>query len=552
MVSAVIDAGDQLPLTMPALWRRQVREQADRVLLACDEGHLSYTEAEARSRRLARGLLAAGATKGSHIALLYPNGADFIVGLLAATRIGAVAVPLSTLSTADELRWLLTHSDCTFLLAAPGFRSRRYDELLRTALPKLDFSQPPPLRCNEAPCLRGVWFSGPKAAGLNEAWSIEALQVLGSTVADSLLDAVEARVSPSDRFVIIHTSGSTSSPKGVIHTHGALIRHFDNINQIRRYTPDETLYSTSPWFWVAGFAFALLGTLVAGARLVCSNAAAAADVLDLLERERPTISNGYAMTVVRLAEDPSFARRDLSSIRRGNLYPIMPPDVRPRDASLRHNIYGMTEVGGAVTMSADESDLAESLRGSCGSFLPGYESKIVDAETGKPCGVDEAGELWLRSPFLMEGYYGRPRSQVFEPDGWWRTGDVGRINAEGFFFISGRRGDMIKTSGANVAPREVEAVLQDLTGGRQCLVLGLPDERRGQVVAAVVVANQDAEVVEEDLRKRAAGKLSSYKIPRRIFRLSQDEMPVLSSGKVDMRKLTELVQQRWNLASQHA
>ena len=124
MISTVIDAGDGLPLTLPAVWRRQASRQADRILLACDDTRLSYAEADARSRRLARGLLAAGATKGSHVALLHPFGPDFIVGMLAAARIGAVVVPLSTLSTADELRWLLTHADAGFLLAASEFRSR--------------------------------------------------------------------------------------------------------------------------------------------------------------------------------------------------------------------------------------------------------------------------------------------------------------------------------------------------------------------------------------------------------------------------------------------
>jgi acyl-CoA synthetase (AMP-forming)/AMP-acid ligase II len=542
MTADVIDAGDDLPLTLPALWRRQARMYAERTLLVCDEERLTYSEAETRSRRLARGLLAAGAAKGSHVALLHPNGPDFIVGLLAAARIGAVAAPLSTLSTADELRWLLVHSDAAFLLAAPGFRGRSYDELLGAALPELDLSRPPPSRTGAAPWLRGVWFSGPAPEG----WSIEDLEKAGAALDDDFLGAVEARVSPADRFVIIHTSGSTSSPKGVIHTHGGLIRHLDNVNQVRGYGSEDSLFATSPWFWVAGFAFGLLGTLVAGARIVVSNATAPADVLDLIERERPNMTNGYAPGVVRLAEDPSFAGRNLAFLRRGNLHPIMPPDVRPRDASLRHNIYGMTEVGGAVTMSADESDLPERMRGSCGGFLPGFEARIVDPETGKALGADEVGELWLRGPFLMEGYYGKPRSAVFEPDGWWRTGDLGRIDANGFFYVAGRRGDMIKTAGANVAPREVEAVLQDLTGGRQCVVLGLPDPQRGQVVAAVVVAERDSEVDEAQLREGVAARLSSYKVPRRIFRLSQTELPMLSSGKLDAGKLTELVQQRWD------
>ena len=544
MTSAVIDAGDDLPLTVPALWRRHRSKHGDRTLLVCDEARLSYSESDLRSRRLARGLLAAGATKGCHVALLFPNGIDFIIGLLAAARIGAVVVPLSTLSTPDELRWLLRHSDTAFLLTAPEFRSRRYDELLQTAFPELDFSLPPPLRSQSAPWLQRIYFSGPTPQGRDAGWSLEALEAAGSSVDERHLEAIEARVSPSDRLVIMHTSGSTSTPKGVIHTHAALIRHLDNINQIRRYVPEDRLFSTAPWFWIAGFGFGLLGTLVAGACIVCSNATAACDVLDVIERERPTMTNGYAPTVARLAADPSFARRDLSSIRRGNLYPISPSDVRPQDPALRHDIYGLTEVGSALTMSADESDLPERLRGSCGSFLPGFEVKIVDPETRAECASGESGELWIRGPLLMEGYYGKHRSQVFQPEGWWRSGDVGLISAEGFFFLKGRLGNMIKTSGANVAPREVEAVLSELTGGMQCFVIGLPDPQRGQLVAAVLVTEHDGDVDEAELKQKLAVKLSNYKVPRRILRFSQAELPMLSSGKVDMSRLKTLAQER--------
>jgi acyl-CoA synthetase (AMP-forming)/AMP-acid ligase II len=541
MTSSVIEAGDGLTLTMPALWRRQVHQQADRLLLACDDARLTYVEAEVRSRRLARGLLAAGAAKGSHVALLYPNSPEFIVGMLAAARIGAVVLPLSTLSTAEELRWLLKYSDTAFLLAAAEFRAHRYRDLLRAALPELDFSRSPPLRSGTAPWLRRIWFSGERPQGHDAGWSVGELEESASAIDEKYLEAIERRVSAADRFVMIHTSGSTAAPKGVIHTHGALIRHHDNINEIRRLTSADVMFSTAPWFWIAGFAYTLLGGIVAGASLVYSNATAASDVLDLLERERPTITNGFAASVMRLAADPTFENRDLSSIRRGGLYPILAPEARPRDFDLRHIVYGMTEVGGALT-GGDERDLPEHQRGAMGSILPGFEVKLLDPESGQPCGRGEVGELWIRGPFVMEGYYGKPRSEVFEGDGWWRSGDLGTFDADGFFYFKGRLGDMIKTSGANVSPREVEAVLRDLTGEPQCFVLGLPDAHRGQVVVAIIVA--DGALDEEALKRQLAGKLSSYKVPRRIYRLSQAELPVLPNTKINMPKLKALILER--------
>jgi acyl-CoA synthetase (AMP-forming)/AMP-acid ligase II len=541
MISPVIDAGDDLPLTLPRLLRRQAK-LGDHILAACDDQRISYGEAEARSRRLARGLLAMGATKGSHVALLYPPSPDFIVGMLAAARIGAVVAPLSTLSTADELRGLIANSDTGFLLAATGFRAHRYDEALQRAFPELDYGRPPPLHAPAAPWLQRIWFSGPAPAGRDPGWSIEALEAAGDTVDDAWLEAVEDRVTPADRFFIVHTSGSTNAPKRVIHQHGSAIRTLNNINEIRSHDPEVVLFSTSPWFWVAGFAYNLLGSFISGARIVMSNATEASETLDLLERERVTHTLGYWQTVSRLAADPSFAGRDLSTIRYGNLYPIMTEDTRARDPGLRYNIYGMSEVAGALTLMADESDLPERLRGCFGHVLPGFEAKIVDTETGEACAPGDLGEIWVRGPFMMEGYYGRHRSQVFDSAGWYRTGDVGSFDTEDNLYLKGRLGDMIKTAGANVSPREVEAVLNEVGGGPLPIVLGVPDPERGQLVAAVLITDQAID--EADLRRRLADKLSSYKVPRRIFALNQSDLPVLSSGKPDMRKLAEIVAAR--------
>jgi acyl-CoA synthetase (AMP-forming)/AMP-acid ligase II len=360
-----------------------------------------------------------------------------------------------------------------------------------------------------------------------------------------MLEAVEATVVPADRAVIIHTSGSTGTPKGVMHSHGTMIRHRSNLNLVRRYGEDDALFSPAPWFWVTGFSNALVGTLIAGAKVVVSNALAAPDVLDLLERERPTLTNGYPPTAARIAADPSFPSRDLSSIRRGNLYSLMSPELRPADPGLRHEQYGMSEAGSAITTLADESDLPERLRGSNGPFAPGFKTRVVDPETGADVAPGDPGELWIRGPFMMDGYYGRPRSQAFDADGWYHTGDIGRINEDGFFFLQGRLTGMIKTALANVSPREVEAVLRGLTGDLPCVVLGIPDPERGQAVAAVVTTDNPAEVNEPALKRGLAEKLSSFKVPRRVLRFSPAEMPMLSSGKLDLRRLTEMVQARW-------
>ena len=246
------------------------------------------------------------------------------------------------------------------------------------------------------------------------------------------------------------------------------------------------MFCNSPFFWVGGIAFSILACMLAGATLVCSNAVDPSDTLDLLEAEKPTMTNGFVGGIAHLARHPSLAQRDLASMRRGNLYPIMAPEVRPADPELRHTMLGMTETGSVITISEDETDQPEHRRGSFGKPAPGFDTEIVDPDTGDRVDVGQIGELCVRGPFLMQRYYKRSREECFDADGWFHTGDLVRTDVDGFVYFIGRRGAMIKTAGANVAPAEVEKAIAKVTG-MVAHVVGLPDAERGQVVAAVVV-----------------------------------------------------------------
>ncbi|WP_135456653.1 class I adenylate-forming enzyme family protein [Mycobacterium sp. DL99] len=470
-----------------------LRECADRPLLVCDEERISNAEAQRRSAEVAGGLLALGAGKGTHVGLLYPNGVDFVVGMLATARIGAVVVPYSTFLTAAELDTQVRDSDTAILLSARSFRNHDYAQRLAGI---------------DAPCLRQVLFDLPRANV--------------RTVAD-----FEDDVDGSDPFAIIYTSGSTGSPKGVVHTHASLIEHQRNLNGIRGLTAADRLFCNSPFFWIGGFAFGLLATITAGATLICSNATDAGATLDLLEAEKPTITNGFVAGISHLSSHPSYPNRHFSA-RRGNLYPVMAADCRPADPELRHNMLGMTETGSVVLVDGDDGDdgdQPEHRRGSYGRPAPGFDTKVLDS-----------GELCVRGPYVMQGYYGRNREDSFDADGWFHTGDLVRVDDEGYFYFLGRAGAMIKTAGANVTPGEVEKALAVL--GLTAHVLGLPDTTRGQIVAAVIVTDDpvDIEAVRSDLR----ATLSAYKVPRVFAVCGTDEVPTLSSGKLDLPALARL------------
>lgn len=491
--------------TVSRLIRRQALARPDHLLLASDAERLSYGDAERRSAQLARGLIAAGAGKGTHVGLLYPNGAAFVVGMLAAARIGAVVVPYSTFATRAELHGQLVHSDTEILLSAASYRNHDYAQRLAGVT---------------APSLRHTVFDG-----------------FTEMAGESLLEAMEADVDGCDPLAIVYTSGSTGAQKGAVHTHEALLGHQRNLNEIRGLAGRDRLFCNSPFFWIGGFAFGLLATLVAGSTLVCSNAPDAGDTLDLLEEVRPTITNGFVAGVAHLARHPGLPDRDLSSMRRGNLYPIMAAEVRPVDPELRHNMLGMTEAGSVVLLSGDETDQPERRRGSFGKPAPGFETKVIDPDTGTEVVVGDIGELCLRGRYLMQHYHKRSREECFDADGWFHTGDLVRADSEGFFYFIGRRGAMIKTAGANVSPTEVEKAIAKVTGGAVAHVLGIPDPDRGQVVAAVVVTAGGAGLDEAALRERLRSELSAYKIPRRLVALAAADIPVLSSGKVDMQQL---------------
>ncbi|ORB65181.1 class I adenylate-forming enzyme family protein [Mycolicibacterium tusciae] len=496
--------------TVTAVLREHVRRRGDHPLLICDSDRLSYAEAQQRSTKLACGLITLGAGKGTHVGVLYPNGPDFIVAMLAAARIGAVVIPFSTFATAPEMATQLAHADVEILLATASYRGHDY----RERFAQIDRAG--------IPLLQQTFFdSAPPVA-----------------VDSELLEAMEDDVDASDTLAIVYTSGSTSAPKGVMHTHASLLDHQRVLNEIRGLGPTDKLFCNSPFFWIGGIAFSILAVMLAGATLVCSNAVDPSETLDLLEAEKPTMTNGFVGGITSLASHPSLPTRDLSSMRRGNLYPIMAPDVRPADPELRHTMLGMTETGSVITISEDESDQPEHRRGSFGRPAPGFDTKVVD-DTGERVDSGEMGELCVRGPFLMQRYYRLSREECFDADGWFHTGDLVRTDADGFVYFIGRRGAMIKTAGANVAPAEVEKAIAKVAGFA-AHVVGLPDPERGQVVAAVVALDEGAEFDEDALREGLKSELSSYKIPRRFAAVPAAEIPLMSSGKVDMRRLTKV------------
>jgi acyl-CoA synthetase (AMP-forming)/AMP-acid ligase II len=281
-----------------------------------------------------------------------------------------------------------------------------------------------------------------------------------------------------------------------------------------------------------------------GATLLCEDRFEPGETLALLERERATVVMGWPHFAKALAEHPSFPERDLSSIRTGNLYDVLPEDRRVPDPELRSNSLGMTESCGPHTFDRMDIDLPESLRGSFGRSVDGVSHKVVDPETGAPIGPNEPGEIYVRGYSLMQGLYKREREEVFEPDGYYRTGDGGRFDAEGHLYFEGRLGELIKTAGANVTPREVELVLEGLDGVREAFVVGVSHPDRGENVAATVVLAEGVQADSDSLRASLKRELSAYKLPRHWWLADSEDLPMTDSGKIDKRRLRDTLESR--------
>lgn len=530
--------------TSGELIRACVDRYGDQTLAVLGDERLTYRQAEARSAELARALLASGAGKGTRVGLLDMNTPDWIVSWLGITRIGGVAILLNTYNKPKELGWILRHSDAQILLTAPTILDVDELDRLEQAVPGLAGAPHEHILVESHPFLRTVWtFHGGR-----RPWCapIDELVTRAGDVPEAILRACESEVTPADPMVVVYSSGSTADPKGAIHSHGAVVRHAHNLWQMRDIRDDDVLYTPMPLFWVGGLSFTLMAAMHAGATLVFQERFEPGETLDLIERERVTQVLGWPHMAKALVDHPTFATRDLSSVRGGSFSALLPQHLQLEAEVPKANSLGMTETLGPHTFSDQREPLPPEKDGSFGFSVPGVEHKIVDPVTLEDLPIGETGELWLRGYSLMLGLHKRERSDVFTPDGWYRTGDGGYFDADGHFFFTGRMGDLIKSSGMNITPRDVEVVLEAQPEVTMAFVCGVDHPQRGQDVVAAIALRPGESLDEEQARKRLKEELSSYKVPRHIAVFGdQSELPWLDSGKVDRRRLKAILEERF-------
>jgi acyl-CoA synthetase (AMP-forming)/AMP-acid ligase II len=486
--------------------RRHASERPQAVALRHGARELSYAELDERSNRLAQALLAQGVGAGTRVAYLDRSSPEVVDLLFAASKVGAVLVPLNWRLAVPELAAVLADSEAPVLIAGPAFREAA------------EHVRPPALIVVGEEYERWIEAHEPRDPG--------------------------GRGEAADVIVQMYTSGTTGVPKGVLTTHGNLAV---TAQTSLRWAFDDRSVSLTPlpMFHIGGIGWAYCG-LWHGATTVLVSDFDAAKVLDVIEHQRVTNAVLVPTMLQLLTAVPGAGERDYSALR-SIAYGAAPITTPVLKASLRtfgcalFGLYGLTETtGGVIALEPEDHDPGgprEHLLRSAGRPYPWVELKIVDPVSAEALPPRSAGEVWLRGPNVTPGYFNRPAetAAALAPDGWLRTGDGGYVDEEGYLFLTDRIKDMIVSGGENVYPVEVEEALAQHPDVADVAVIGVPDGRWGEAVKALIVPRPGAQPTPEALVAFARERLAGYKLPRSVEFV--DDFPRTPSGKVLKREL---------------
>ena len=517
--------------TVPALLREQASRFGDRDALVGGSQRYTYAELLERVRAFAKGLSAMGIGPGNRVAILMGNKPEWIIADLAICSLGAVMVAVNTWVTAREIEYILNHSDADTLVHVDRFLKYDYVAMLGDltasgALPKVE---------------RFIHVGGD---GLKGSVAFDTVFDLGRDVPDSVLAEAEAGIDPEDVVYLLYTSGSTSTPKGVQLQHFALVENMWNLGNRMHVTPEDRLWLAVSLYWGLGCENALFNLLTHGGCVVLQESFEAGEALRLIEEERCTLFYGTPNMAQAMAEHPDRPKRDLSSLRAGGATGSPDQLQRVIDLGAREisHIYGLTETYGNCNVTDGRLDPRDKALTSVGRPLDGVIQRIVDRETGEPLGPGKIGEIQVKR-YVTAGYYKDEdkNREAFTEDGYFRTGDLGFVDEDGYLYFRGRIKEMIKTGGINVAPAEVEDVLMQMEAVKLAYVIGLPDEVRDEVIAAVIVrADGSDDPDEASVKTYLKEQLAAYKIPRRYCFVDERALPLTTTGKVQKAALATL------------
>jgi len=504
------------PTDFTAILAHWAAQRPDAIAISFGGVDRTWAQLAERVHRNAAAQRAAGLVPGDRIAVLDLNHPSCLELTLACAQVGTANAVVNFRLAPPEIAYVINDAKARLLFVGPEFAGAI--DQLRAQLPTVE---------------RVIRIGG--ADDEYEAW-----------LAAQPPDARAHPAAPDDCFVQLYTSGTTGFPKGAMLTHRGMVAHARNVSASQDFGPDARVQVAMPLFHVGGTSYALIA-INAGARIYMMRTPDPAAALAMLEAEKITHTFYVPALMAVMNQVPGAADRDYSALKALS-YGASPMPLPVMRASLKlfpgvmQQVYGMTEQCGVVSLlgPSDHVDAAVAHRlVSAGRAIPGVEIEVRDPVTGEAVPTGEPGEIWVRSAQVMGGYWGKPEATAaaITADGWLRSGDGGHLDADGYLYVTDRIKDMIISGGENIYPAEIERVLAEHPQLQDVAVIGVPDERWGEVPKAVVVAVPGATVDPEQVLAWCRERLASFKCPKTLDVVA--ELPRNPTGKIlkkDLRK----------------
>jgi fatty-acyl-CoA synthase len=543
--------------TIAGYARDITRQYGDReaLVMRSPQGRISWTYSHLweRSMEVAKALVAAGARKDSRVGILMTNRPEYIASVFGIGMAGAVTVSLSTFSTSSELEYLLQAAAVSVLLYDRQVLKKDFGVLLMELEPNIRAAPRGKLVSTKFPFLHRLIAldavtetpSAPVPDGACvETWG--EFITGGVEVPTEVVDARAASVSPSDVGAIFFSSGTTNLPKGTIHSQRALAIQWWRWQRI--FDLDPVNYPVRAWtgngfFWSGNISMMVGTALTTGGAIVLQPVFSADEALDLMDKEHVSLPNGRPHQWVRLRESSKWATADLSSLHYITYDTVLRTHPTIKTDWKICPAFGTTETL-TINTAVEANTPFEQYRGSYGKPLPGNTLKIFDPNTGEVVKRGERGEIAVKGPTLMMGYLGKSTEETFDAHGFFCTGDGGYVDDEGNLFWEGRLTEIIKTGGANVSPVEVDTAVGMFPGVKRAMTVGVPDEMLGEKVVTCIVPQAGTTLDTGEITRFLKERLASFKVPRDILFVREEELAITGSGKVKFRKLRELAAER--------
>jgi len=545
--------------TIPGLLRKNVREIPDNDCIVAPEYNVrwSWKEFDRLTNLVARGMLAMGLTKGDHVGIWATNLPEWMLTMFASAKIGAILVTINTNYKQFEVEYLLRQSDTKLLIMMPENRDNPYLNHIVNLMPSLMDKTPDEVGDSSLPHLKSVVVIGEHDNLPQGVRHFNDFYALAVKVPEQ---AVEDLIAAADTHEVInmqYTSGTTGFPKGVMLTHHNITNNGQFMGDRMKFSPNDRLLIVVPLFHCFGCVLGVMSCLTHGTTMVLMERYNPLKEMEMLVAERCTAVHGVPTMFIGMLEHPDFDKFDFSNLRTGIMAGSPCPIKAMRDVNTKMHmneitiVFGQTESSPGMTQSSADDPL-ELRVATVGKLLPCTEGKIVSPETGleQPRGVP--GEIVTRGYLVMKGYYKMPEAtrQAIDQDGWLHTGDIGTMDEEGNFRITGRLKDMIIRGGENIYPREIEEFLYTHPAIRDVQVVGVPDSKYGEEVLACVILRDGREATQDEIIQFVKNGMSRFKAPRYV--LFTDSFPMTASGKIQKYKLREMGVQELNLQTADA